>query len=55
MTFGSGVNGCLGHGNFQDVAQVKGHITVHFCTNDKNVISIYLVTFIFGDFFHVLG
>ena len=27
MTFGSGVNGCLGHGDFDDVAEV-GHMTV---------------------------
>lgn len=25
MTFGSGSNGCLGHGNFNDVTQV--HVT----------------------------
>jgi len=24
MTFGSGANGCLGHGNHNDVAQVSG-------------------------------
>lgn len=23
MTYGSGANGCLGHGNFNDVTQVK--------------------------------
>lgn len=22
MTFGSGINGCLGHGNYEDVATV---------------------------------
>lgn len=27
MTFGSGSNGCLGHGNFNDVAQV--HVSLH--------------------------
>lgn len=26
MTFGSGSNGCLGHGNFNDVTQV--HVTL---------------------------
>lgn len=25
MTFGSGSNGCLGHGNFNDVTQVRVH------------------------------
>lgn len=25
MTFGSGSNGCLGHGNFNDVTQVGLH------------------------------
>ena len=27
MTFGSGANGCLGHGNFNDVSQVSVVIT----------------------------
>lgn len=26
MTFGSGSNGCLGHGDFNDVAQVNFHL-----------------------------
>lgn len=27
MTFGSGSNGCLGHGNFNDVTQVHVHLS----------------------------
>lgn len=48
MTFGSGSNGCLGHGNFNDVTQVNlliSHLLyysfnvayTHFCTTDKTV------------------
>lgn len=38
MTFGSGSNGCLGHGNFNDVTQVhvtlfsRQYTTVQYCT-----------------------
>lgn len=37
MTFGSGSNGCLGHGNFNDVTQVDvtlftRHSVLYICT-----------------------
>jgi len=28
MTFGSGANGCLGHGNYHDVTQVKNYLWI---------------------------
>lgn len=33
MTFGSGSNGCLGHGNFNDVTQVCSNQTLQ----DNNI------------------
>lgn len=33
MTFGSGSNGCLGHGNFNDVTQVA-HITQQYTVHN---------------------
>lgn len=35
MTFGSGSNGCLGHGNFNDVTQV--HVARPLCTVQRGL------------------
>ena len=38
MTFGIGTNGCLGHGNYQDVSQVLSFLDFWLCfriDNDK--------------------
>ena len=31
MTFGSGINGCLGHGDYDDVPKVREYMCVHVC------------------------
>ena len=43
MTFGSGVNGCLGYGNYDDAPEVSAH------TNNSNTgIHMYCIASLFS-------